>query len=271
MSENIGDNAASAGNAVEGVTQGGVPDSGLPVAAPRPEPSPGYPADDGARVASQVGNPNPEPPGKGTIEQQEPGEQPAEAEELAPEVSPGEGPNPVSIGGVAEGERHSPLLRRVLGILRPPALSYLAPAFAIVVAAAGLGFGFWHYLEQRDRGSIESVALAWTTAISRLGIEPIYPPQEGIAVGDVFLVISTPPKEIQDQIPDYPAGVFTGRGIKIAHIDELSSSPEPQGDLVFADTAFNSEGKVDLQQQVKLVRLSDGDGTSFTCQPDVVS
>ncbi|MGY2052338.1 hypothetical protein [Methylobacterium sp. JK268] len=58
-----------------------------------------------------------------------------------------------------------------------------------------------------------SIVKQWNTAISLLGIEPLYPPQEDVAVGDVFLVIA---HDNEDESLDIP---LAARAMKIWHID----------------------------------------------------
>jgi hypothetical protein len=83
----------------------------------------------------------------------------------------------------------------------------------------------------------KSVAQQWNEAISRLGIEPVYPPQEDIAVGDVFVVIT------DDALSDIAKEPLAGRALKLWHINlteklkqtyaemyEFPETPDPPAD-----------------------------------------
>lgn len=64
----------------------------------------------------------------------------------------------------------------------------------------------------------DHAALAWNSAIERLGIQPLYPPQEDFFVGDVYISLDDPKREIvttNGQIPN----VFKGRSAKIAQVN----------------------------------------------------
>lgn len=69
----------------------------------------------------------------------------------------------------------------------------------------------------------ENAALAWNTTIKRLDIQPLYPPQEDLYVGDVYLTVS-PVSELIGKLRDYPTNVFDGKAVKVGKIPiELSS------------------------------------------------
>jgi len=69
----------------------------------------------------------------------------------------------------------------------------------------------------------ENAALAWNTTIKRLDIQPLYPPQEDLYVGDVYLTVSPVP-ELVEKLREYPTNVFDGKAVKVGKIPiELSS------------------------------------------------
>lgn len=59
----------------------------------------------------------------------------------------------------------------------------------------------------------KSVAQQWNEAVAKLGIEPVYPPQEDIAVGDVFVIITDDAKTDLNKEP------LAGRALKLWHLD----------------------------------------------------
>jgi hypothetical protein len=113
---------------------------------------------------------------------------------------------------------------------------YLAGmVLALCVIAALLRAGVWWSGEPIESDS-ETVAREWNTTISRLGLEPIYPPQEDIAVGDIFLIIT------QDELGALAAPALLGRSIKIWHVDlskELKDAYRQT--FIFPDTPPDSK------------------------------
>lgn len=59
----------------------------------------------------------------------------------------------------------------------------------------------------------KSVAAQWNEAIRRLGIEPVYPPQEDLAVGDLFALVTA------DALEDIHQDPLAGRAMKLWHLD----------------------------------------------------
>jgi hypothetical protein len=82
-----------------------------------------------------------------------------------------------------------------------------AIAFIVILAAATQWASSVAPVEQ-------SIAQQWNDAIKRLGFEPVYPPVEDIAVGDVFAIITE--DAAANTIPGEP---FAGRSIKLVHLD----------------------------------------------------
>jgi hypothetical protein len=69
----------------------------------------------------------------------------------------------------------------------------------------------------------DNVGQAWGRAISRLGIDPIYPPQEDLFVGDVYLSV----RNTQEGNGRNTAltGISSGRSIKIGRVDVREKIP----------------------------------------------
>jgi hypothetical protein len=69
--------------------------------------------------------------------------------------------------------------------------------------------------------SSPSIETAWAEAIQRFGIEPVFPPEEDLAVGDVLAVVVAdrdPDQENKDKTLDVRSP-FLRRSVKLAHID----------------------------------------------------
>ncbi|MDL2399653.1 hypothetical protein [Rhizobium mayense] len=114
-----------------------------------------------------------------------------------------------------------------------------------------------------DTSDIESnVALAWNKAIDRLGMEPLYPPQEDFFVGDIYIV-ATRSKEAP--VPDYPSEVFEGKGFKIGHVDLRAKINGRDQTPRFAVTKLVATGNADSDQSnVELSNTSDANLVSLS-------
>jgi hypothetical protein len=77
----------------------------------------------------------------------------------------------------------------------------------------------------------EDVAELWTDSVKRLGILPLYPPEEDFYVGDLWAVIASS-----------TAGPILGEGLRLGHVNlrQHASQPEANGETerepVFAET-----------------------------------
>lgn len=97
------------------------------------------------------------------------------------------------------------------------------------LAAGGLValllFTFFVYRWVAPVPNEKTVAQQWNEAISRLGIEPIYPPQEDIAVGDVFVLIT------EDALTDVAKEPLAGRAFKLWHLDLTQKLEQTYADM----------------------------------------
>ncbi|MES0151772.1 hypothetical protein NKJ95_32180 [Mesorhizobium sp. M0012] len=93
----------------------------------------------------------------------------------------------------------------------------------------------------------DNAAIAWNKAIERLGIQPLYPPQEDFFVGDVYITLDDPEGEIDGQLVRYPTNVYKGRGVKIGHIDMRESIKKGAQPFRFPETKI-IEGKATADQ-----------------------
>jgi hypothetical protein len=74
-------------------------------------------------------------------------------------------------------------------------------------------------------GEARTVAANWTTSVGRLQIEPVYPPQEDIYVGDIFAVITrSDDKLITGQI-------LADHAIKLWHVDMTDALRKTYADV----------------------------------------
>lgn len=69
----------------------------------------------------------------------------------------------------------------------------------------------------------KNAALAWGATIERLGMRPLYPPQEDFFVGDIYITLEDPGTEVGGKAIRYPSTAYKGRGVRIGHIDMRTS------------------------------------------------
>src|SRR3990170_2050415 len=95
----------------------------------------------------------------------------------------------------------------------------------------------------------EDASALWSESVSRLGIEPLFPPQEDFHVGDVYVVISAYDEAdgtTREKSPDRP---LLRKSAKIGHLDLRHISIDTGRAPVFAQTVVNGDGAVALYQQ----------------------
>lgn len=92
-----------------------------------------------------------------------------------------------------------------------PSQTVIRWACLIGVAAFGIAATMWNETPLEER----SVVQEWNETIARLGIEPVFPPEEDIHVGDVFAVI----KEDRRFGSDVRQRALLNRAIKLDHVD----------------------------------------------------
>jgi hypothetical protein len=92
----------------------------------------------------------------------------------------------------------------------------------LVVGVIGLDRWYLSYSETPAVPEDLSLEAQWNKAIGRLGIEPVYPPQEDIAVGDLFAVAVSDndagrdPASVDRKIG--PGSAFLSRAVKLGHV-----------------------------------------------------
>ncbi|HVO87765.1 MAG TPA: hypothetical protein VMV45_04420, partial [Casimicrobiaceae bacterium] len=93
-----------------------------------------------------------------------------------------------------------------------------------VVAVLGIVFGTRWLAMQAPAGAEKTEDLSleaqWNKTIARLGIEPVFPPEEDLAVGDLFAAVVerdvSDTSGVKDKVDATP---FLGKSVKLAHID----------------------------------------------------
>ncbi|MCJ9668975.1 MULTISPECIES: hypothetical protein [unclassified Neorhizobium] len=106
-------------------------------------------------------------------------------------------------------------------------LAQRAPAIIAVLVLGALALWLIDPFDGPGEAETDQVAQAWNRTIGRLGIEAVYPPQEDMFVGDIYLSLKlTATGEKYAPPPD--STVFAGRGIKIgrAKREDLAQSFE---------------------------------------------
>ena len=119
----------------------------------------------------------------------------------------------------------------------------LAVAVIIIITVVGT---LWVVKEPARQ---KSVSEQWNEAIAQLGIEPVYPPQEDISVGDVFAIIT------DDAHFNISAAPLPGRSVKIAHIDVTKDIEDAYKETYkFPDTNIKPASPSEIWKQAR----SDG-------------
>ncbi|SRR5579859_1045974 len=91
------------------------------------------------------------------------------------------------------------------------------------------------------------VATDWNDAIARLGIQPVYPPEEDMNVGDVWAVVA-----------DAEDAPLLGKAIRIAHIDLRQWMGRPSDAPVFPDTTPVKQGdEFRRQDEYEIAKADD--------------
>jgi hypothetical protein len=102
----------------------------------------------------------------------------------------------------------------------PAATALLAIAFIVAVVRP-----FERPIPRVDE---KDVAEAWSDSVNRLGLLPVFPPEEDFNVGDVWAVITSSNGK--------PMPIL-GEGLRVDHIDLRAYVDQPKDEPVFAETA----------------------------------
>jgi hypothetical protein len=129
------------------------------------------------------------------------------------------------------------------------------PALAVLFFGVIVYREIWRPELPHDPGA-RDVAKAWSNSVGRLGIAPVFPPQEDFAVGDIWAVISHA-KNDDDAL--------LSRGIRIGRIDLRTAILANAKSLpVFADTEPLDEKKKYRAQPKTEVANGESDKISLT-------
>jgi len=109
----------------------------------------------------------------------------------------------------------------------------------------------------------DAVAKDWNGAIRRLGIEPAYPPEEDIHVGDLFAAV------VKDNAGDLDTLILSARAIKLDHIDMDADLKQQYEKLpLFPATLPKPQHPDDIwEQQPAHAELFTGEATKRTLLP----
>jgi hypothetical protein len=114
----------------------------------------------------------------------------------------------------------------------------LAVSFVVGTMATVGGYFAVHWLVKEPPAGqfvVKSTSIegAWNDAIKNFGIEPVFPPEEDLSVGDVLAVIVSdkdPDSSKVDKIVDAHSP-FLKRSVKLAHVDVRQQLEEAYGKL----------------------------------------
>ncbi len=102
-------------------------------------------------------------------------------------------------------------------------LKWVGVAFGGALLLAGLGALTWWSMRPAAPAEMTDIASDWNATVRRLGIEPIYPPQEDFQVGDIYA-------SAFGAIDDAPT--LAGRAVKIYHYDMRPDLERVQSQLI---------------------------------------
>jgi hypothetical protein len=118
----------------------------------------------------------------------------------------------------------------------------------VVAMVAGFALLSWIAGEPAENligpASNKSLAAAWGEAIQQFKIEPVFPPEEDLAVGDVlaYVVADKSPDPIDYRLP------LTSRAVKLAHVDLRAELEKAYAELpTFPDAAKAATNDKQLQ------------------------
>lgn len=126
--------------------------------------------------------------------------------------------------------------------------------------------------EKADAGMDGDLPMAWSQSIKRLGIEPLFPPQEDFNVGDVWAVIATYAENPGEPRELNPSESIVGKGVRIGRIELPKLGYSNGGRPVFPVTKVGADGKItyDNTLEAEAAANSKGVGLSYVSFPSFV-
>ncbi|MGO6757245.1 hypothetical protein ACCS42_09155 [Rhizobium ruizarguesonis] len=94
----------------------------------------------------------------------------------------------------------------------------------------------------------DDVPRSWNASIEKLGITPLYPPQEDFYVGDVILAVTPAKRKFKSLPDDLQVDAIKGRSIRIGHIDLLKYMQRPGDVRYFGDSKRDENGTLSIVQ-----------------------
>ncbi|MER9190942.1 hypothetical protein [Mesorhizobium australicum] len=94
-----------------------------------------------------------------------------------------------------------------------------------------------------EHTDIESdMAKAWNTTIQRLGLQPLYPPQENFSVGDIWIVASSVASGNGQYATAIDANTLQQHAVRVGHVDLTQSIQNNQFVPSLSSTAVADDG-----------------------------
>lgn len=144
--------------------------------------------------------------------------------------------------------------------------AWVLPAIALVFIL------FWIRPWQPPAATAEDMAGAWNDSIRKLGIEPLFPPQEDFAVGDIWAVIAAYDESPGQTREASPNETIVGKGVRIGRISLAQLGYEPDQRPTFPVTQVKDDQlNFDEPMQTDLRQEGNPDGRvrlSFVSFPD---
>lgn len=126
--------------------------------------------------------------------------------------------------------------------------------------------------ETADAGMDGDLPAAWSQSIRRLGIEPLFPPQEDFNVGDIWAVIATYAENPGEPRELNPSESIVGKGVRIGRIELEKLGYRNGGRPVFPVTKVGAGDKIIYDNTLEAESAADskGVGLSYVSFPSFV-
>ncbi|MGX5734515.1 hypothetical protein [Bosea thiooxidans] len=170
-------------------------------------------------------------------------------DEQPPDQAPPSGQSPLQpdVAGAASPGPQRSILSFIMSLA-------FAPAFLAVLGLVTVGFLIWQYVTFKEEEPVTaaSIAASWNNSIAKLGITPVFPPEEDLHVGDVWAVI-----EDADENQ-----AILGKAVRIAHIslrEDLKQEAGLKRPTFSTTTELENGKKIRIQSNYEVGSAGDGD------------